>query len=99
MKGNTVTKLKDILEGKYEVYFDMGSPGLMSKSVVAKDKKEAENLLFGENPPKRWSNESLNQWQTNVLKAARGEVEEKEADLEEAKKVLLIQNAKKHNKN
>ena len=36
-----MTKLKDILEGKYEVYFDMGSPGLMSKSVVAKDKKEA----------------------------------------------------------
>jgi len=30
-----------ITEGKYEVYFDMGSPGLMSKSVVAKDKKEA----------------------------------------------------------
>ena len=30
-----------ISEGKYEVYFDMGSPGLMSKSVVAKDKKEA----------------------------------------------------------
>ena len=43
------TKVKDALrlanesvdEGKYEVYFDMGSPGLMSKSVVAKDKKEA----------------------------------------------------------
>ena len=34
-----------------------------------KDKKEAENLLFGDNPPKRWSNESLNQWQTSVLKA------------------------------
>ena len=53
-----------------------------------KDKKEAENLLFGENPPKRWSNESLNQWQTNVLKAAQEEVEEKETVLEKAQAVL-----------
>ena len=36
-----MTKLKDILEGKYEVYFDMGSPGLMSKTVDAKNAKEA----------------------------------------------------------
>ena len=28
-------------EGKYTVHFDMGSPGLMSKTVDAKDKKEA----------------------------------------------------------
>ena len=56
--------------------------------AIPKDKKEAENLLFGENPPKRWSNESLHQWKANVLKPAREEVEEKEADLEEAKKVL-----------
>ena len=34
-------KKESVDEGKYEVYFDMGSPGLMSKSVVAKDKKEA----------------------------------------------------------
>ena len=33
--------MESVDEGKYEVYFDMGSPGLMSKSVVAKDKKEA----------------------------------------------------------
>ena len=44
---------------------------------LPKDKKEAENLLFGENPPKRWSTDSLNQWKVNVLKAARVEVEEK----------------------
>ena len=56
--------------------------------TLPKDKKEAENLLFGVNPPKSWSNESLNQWKANVLKPAREEVEEKEADLEEAKKVL-----------
>jgi len=55
---------------------------------LPKDKKEAENLLFGENPPKRWSNESLNQWKTNVLKPAREEVKEKEADLEKAQQVL-----------
>jgi hypothetical protein len=36
-----VKKKESVDEGKYEVYFDMGSPGLMSKSVVAKDKKEA----------------------------------------------------------
>jgi len=40
-----VTKLKDILEGKYEVYFDMGSPGLMSKTVDAKNAKEAEKKV------------------------------------------------------
>ena len=35
-------KLKDLLtEGKYEVYFDVGSPGLMSKTVDAKNAKEA----------------------------------------------------------
>ena len=55
---------------------------------LPKDKKEAENLLFGENPPKLWSKESLNQWQTSVLKAAREEVEEKEAVLKEAQRVL-----------
>ena len=38
MKGSIVTKLS---EGKYEVYFDMGSPGLMSKTVDAKNAKEA----------------------------------------------------------
>ena len=38
-----MVKLKDLLnEGKYTVYFDMGSPGLMSKTVDAKDEKEAE---------------------------------------------------------
>ena len=56
--------------------------------ALPKDKKEAENLLFGENAPKRWSNESLNQWKANVLKLAREEVEEKEADLEEANRAL-----------
>ena len=45
MKGSIVTKLKDILEGKYEVYFDMGSPGLMSKTVDAKNAKEAEKKV------------------------------------------------------
>ena len=40
-----MTKLKDILEGKYEVYFDMGSPGLMSKTVDAKNAKEAEKKV------------------------------------------------------
>jgi len=37
-----VTKLS---EGKYEVYFDMGSPGLMSKTVDAKNAKEAEKKV------------------------------------------------------
>jgi hypothetical protein len=56
--------------------------------ALPKDKKEAENLLFGENAPKRWSIESLNQWKANVLKPAREEVEEKEADLETTTRVL-----------
>ena len=34
-----------ISEGKYEVYFDMGSPGLMSKTVDAKNAKEAEKKV------------------------------------------------------
>ena len=35
-----MVKLKDLLnEGKYTVYFDMGSPGLMSKTVDAKNEK------------------------------------------------------------
>ena len=35
-------KLKGLLnEGKYTVYFDVGSPGLMSKTVSAKNEKEA----------------------------------------------------------
>ena len=35
-------KLQDLLnEGKYTVYFDVGSPGLMSKTVDAKNGKEA----------------------------------------------------------
>jgi len=35
-------KLKDLLnEGKYTVYFDVGSPGLMSKTVSARNEKEA----------------------------------------------------------
>ena len=34
-----------ITEGKYEVYFDMGSPGLMSKTVDAKNAKEAEKKV------------------------------------------------------
>lgn len=42
MKGSIVTKLS---EGKYEVYFDMGSPGLMSKTVDAKNAKEAEKKV------------------------------------------------------
>jgi hypothetical protein len=37
-----VTKIS---EGKYEVYFDMGSPGLMSKTVDAKNAKEAEKKV------------------------------------------------------
>ena len=37
-----MTKLS---EGKYEVYFDMGSPGLMSKTVDAKNAKEAEKKV------------------------------------------------------
>ena len=41
MKGSIVTKLKDILEGKYTVHFDIGSAGLMSNTVDAKNKKEA----------------------------------------------------------
>ena len=41
MKGSIVTKLKDILEGKYTVHFDIGSPGLMSNTVDAKNEKEA----------------------------------------------------------
>ena len=36
-----MTKLKDILEGKYTVNFDIGSPGLMSNTVDAKNEKEA----------------------------------------------------------
>ena len=42
MKGSIVTKIS---EGKYEVYFDMGSPGLMSKTVDAKNAKEAEKKV------------------------------------------------------
>ena len=42
MKGSIVTKLS---EGKYEVYFDMGSTGLMSKTVDAKNAKEAEKKV------------------------------------------------------
>ena len=39
-------KLKDLLtEAKYEVYFDVGSPGLMSKTVDAKNAKEAEKKV------------------------------------------------------
>ena len=34
-----------ISEGKYEVYFDMGSSGLMSKTVDAKNAKEAEKKV------------------------------------------------------
>ena len=41
-KVSIVTKLS---EGKYEVYFDMGSPGLMSKTVDAKNAKEAEKKV------------------------------------------------------
>ena len=41
MKGSIVTKLKDILEGKYTVHFDIGSAGLMSNTVDAKNEKEA----------------------------------------------------------
>jgi len=37
-----VTKIS---EGKYEVYFDMGSTGLMSKTVDAKNAKEAEKKV------------------------------------------------------
>lgn len=37
-----MTKLS---EGKYEVYFDMGSPDLMSKTVDAKNAKEAEKKV------------------------------------------------------
>jgi len=37
-----VTKIS---EGKYEVYFDMGSSGLMSKTVDAKNAKEAEKKV------------------------------------------------------
>ena len=41
-----MVKLKDLLnEGKYTVYFDMGSPGLMSKTVDAKNEKEAEKKV------------------------------------------------------
>ena len=36
-----MTKLKDILEGKYTVHFDIGSAGLMSNTVDAKNEKEA----------------------------------------------------------
>ena len=42
MKGSIVTKIS---EGKYEVYFDMGSTGLMSKTVDAKNAKEAEKKV------------------------------------------------------
>ena len=42
MKGSIVTKIS---EGKYEVYFDMGSSGLMSKTVDAKNAKEAEKKV------------------------------------------------------
>ena len=39
-------KLKDLLnEGKYTVYFDVGSPGLMSKTVSARNEKEAAKLV------------------------------------------------------
>jgi|TARA_Y100000992_G_scaffold273961_1_gene216509 hypothetical protein len=41
-----MVKLKDLLnEGKYTVYFDMGSPGLMSKTIDAKNEKEAEKKV------------------------------------------------------
>ena len=36
---------KQIKESKYEVYFDMGSAGLMSKTVDAKNAKEAEKKV------------------------------------------------------
>ena len=32
-------------EGKYEVYFDVGSPGLMSQTVNAKNEKEAAKMV------------------------------------------------------
>ena len=32
-------------EGKYEVYFDVGSPGLMSQTVNAKNAKEAAKMV------------------------------------------------------
>ena len=56
-----------------------------------KDKKEAENLLFGDNPPKRWSNESLNQWQTNVLKAL---FDDDNSEVREAGRVSLLSSAR-----
>ena len=58
-------KLKDILEGKYEVYFDVGSPSLMSKTVDAKNAKEAEKKvasgLHGKYKIKKVVKESVSQ--------------------------------------
>ena len=59
------SKKESVDEGKYEVYFDMGSPGLMSKSVVAKDKKEAAKKvasgLSGKFKIKKVVKESVNE--------------------------------------
>tara|TARA_B110001454_G_scaffold208290_1_gene220605 strand:+ start:68 stop:1504 length:1437 start_codon:yes stop_codon:yes gene_type:complete len=52
-------------EGKYTVHFDMGSPGLMSKTVDAKDKKEAAKKvasgLSGKFKIKKVTKESVNE--------------------------------------
>ena len=36
---------ESVVEGKYEVYFDVGSTGLMSQTVNAKNAKEAAKTL------------------------------------------------------
>ena len=60
-------KLKGLLnEGKYTVYFDVGSPGLMSKTVSAKNKKEAarqvaSGLKGGAKLIKKIEKESVNE--------------------------------------
>ena len=60
-------KLKDLLnEGKYTVYFDVGSPGLMSKTVSARNEKEAgrqvaSGLKGGAKLIKKIEKESVNE--------------------------------------
>jgi|ETNmetMinimDraft_4_1059912.scaffolds.fasta_scaffold92426_2 hypothetical protein len=59
-------KLKSLLEDKYTVYFDVGSAGLMSKTVSAKNEKEAaekvaSGLKDGAKLIKKVEKESVNE--------------------------------------
>ena len=82
-------KLKDLLnEGKYTVYFDVGSPGLMSKTVSARNEKEAakqvaSGLKGGVKLIKKVEKESVNE------KLAMGDEYVGTARLKDGRKVML----------